>query len=206
MVKDRSAHRPFGRKVADTWLLRFTGSRPACIFAAMKSSSLCLFLLLLTSCATNYQGGSPNFDLKGKAAGMEEVRKYRLSDSFWTTGQFLRFEGSGQAHTLESMDPLVRSVSPEAAMRLVRAKDWFVAQGVLFGIALGGFIVLLADGNGTGKWSFPFAVGSGLASIACGFVGSAQVSAAASEYNSALAQRFAFRKGLVPTLSFRLPF
>lgn len=91
----------------------------------MRFLSIALVIVfLLTGCVTAYNGPAPDFKLQGEAA-QQEFSKFELHGSFWTGDPGYFSMGPEQKWvTADSLDPIMRSISPEAIDYERRGTRW----------------------------------------------------------------------------------
>jgi hypothetical protein len=158
-----------------------------------------LSLSLFTSCATNYNGGTPNFALRG-ASAEQEIQKFKMAESYWRQNSS-GIEMGGHLYKDESLKPLIQDISPIAESKfkeadVVRSYFWIPYTAAI--------LILITQSTIPGRYldqtsSIAF---YGLLGVSIGFSIAAfnMKAGAAEQFNKDLNSRFA------PSLSYNFAF
>jgi hypothetical protein len=171
----------------------------------MKISHRLLFLflasiLIIQGCASAYVGPNPDLSLTGQQA-QEEIKKFSFKeDSFWSQNYWYKMGPEKKPYTLESLRPVIASVSTKASDQIAKADKYRNAQWIFLLLGLVSTIsTFRMDSHGTQNMT-SLALTSYLVSIGLGSAAVAELSSASREYNKDLQQK------LSPSLSFNFQF
>jgi hypothetical protein len=166
-----------------------------------KFLSIFLCGLMVSGCATTYQGPPPNFKLTGDEA-KKEYEKFK-----WDTSEFRQHPrivhmGSEKLFVKRSsIDPIIDEVSPAAREKINKARKWNLVQGILVSVSLGLLIYGLSSKDNRSDSNLYAIYGTLGLSLAIGlFVVPPIMKDASEQFNQDLKQKFN------PTLGFRTSF
>jgi hypothetical protein len=168
------------------------------------SLPLSVALAISTGCATgpkptDYAGPGPRLGLRG-AEAQKEIKKFSLNED-GDRGNFYEVGVEKAAYTVESFNPIVGKVSPEAANSLRKGAHWSEAGLIGVGVSVGGLIAatVSSDANARSDFSNVSILGS-IIGLGCYLVAPFMVMAVPAEYNRDL------RRQLSPELGMNFSF
>lgn len=140
--------------------------------------------ILLQGCMTAYKGPNPDFQATGGEA-TEQIKKFTLKEhTFWEAGPFLKMGPDETPYTMDSMSPVVESVSSEAFTNLQRAELWRRNQLVALGIGLFSLAaVLVTEDPQTKRDLARLSIAGSLSSIGFGLYSGALTTKVPGPYN-----------------------